>query len=92
MEELRYDIRVTLYKSRDIHNTLKQKLTSMQKIYPKGKIEKVPRGIQGEKSSKTWQVRGIWSQRLEHKQVPKGGRNQVFGRVKRSILASHTRC
>ena len=30
------------------------------------KIEKVPRGIRGEKSSKTWQVRGIWSQQLEH--------------------------
>ena len=27
------------------------------------------------------QVRGIWYQQLEHKQVPKGGRNQVSGRV-----------
>ena len=30
---------------------------------------------------KTWQVRGIWSQQLEHQQVPKWGRNQVSGRV-----------
>ena len=27
------------------------------------------------------QVRGIWSQQFEHKQVPKGGRNQMSGRV-----------
>ena len=31
---------------------------------------------------KTWQVRGILSQQLEHIQVPKGGLNQVSGRVR----------
>ena len=36
------------------------------------KIEKVPRGIQGEHRVKTWQFRGIWSQQSEHKQVQKG--------------------
>ena len=30
---------------------------------------------------KTWQVRGIWSQQFEYKQVQNGGRNQVSGRV-----------
>ena len=30
---------------------------------------------------KTWQVRGIWSQQLEHKQVQQWGRNQVSRRV-----------
>ena len=34
-------------------------------------IEKVQKGIQGEKSSKEWQVRGIWFQQYEYKQVPK---------------------
>ena len=28
---------------------------------------------------KTWQVRRIWSQQLEHKKVPQWGRNQVSG-------------
>ena len=30
------------------------------------KIEKVPRGIQVKSRVKTWQVRGIWFQQLEH--------------------------
>ena len=49
----------------------------------RSKIEKVPRGSQGEKSRKIWQVEQIWSVQLEHKQVPKrgGGRNQMSGRV-----------
>ena len=33
------------------------------------------------KTVKTRQVREIWSQQLEDKQVPKGGRDQVSGRV-----------
>ena len=41
---------------------------------------------------KTWQVRGIWSQRLEHKQVPKRGTEPGVRKGKRSLLASHTRC
>ena len=40
------------------------------------------RGVFNVKSRvKTWQVRGIPSQPLEHKQVPKRGRHQVSGRV-----------
>ena len=41
---------------------------------------------------KTWQVRGIWSQQLEHKQVPKWGTEPGVRKGKRSLLASHTRC
>ena len=41
---------------------------------------------------KTLQVRGIWSQQLEHKQVPKRGRNQVSVRGKCPLIACHTRC
>ena len=41
---------------------------------------------------KTWQVRGIWSQQLEHKQVPQLGTEPGVGKDKRSLLACHTRC
>ena len=41
---------------------------------------------------KTWQVRGIWSQQLEHWQVPKWGTEPGVQKGKRSLLASHTRC
>ena len=41
---------------------------------------------------KSWQVRGIWSQQLEHKQVPKWGTESGVWKGKRSLLASHTRC
>ena len=41
---------------------------------------------------KTWQVRGIWSQQLEHQQVPKWGTEPGVRKGKRSLLASHTRC
>ena len=41
---------------------------------------------------KTWQVRGIWSQQLEHWQVPKWGTEPGVRKGKRSLLASHTRC
>ena len=39
---------------------------------------------------KTWQVRGIWSQQLEHKQVPKWGTEPGIRKDKRSLLACHT--
>ena len=57
------------------------------------KIEKVPRDIKVKSIVKTWQVRGIWSQRLEHKQVPKRGTKPGVrkGIRKRSLLACHTR-
>ena len=42
---------------------------------------------------RTWQVRGIWSQQLEHKQVPKWGWAEPgVRRGKRSLLACRTRC
>ena len=40
---------------------------------------------------KTWQVRGIWSQQLEHKQVPKCRTEPGVRKGKRSLLACHTR-
>ena len=39
---------------------------------------------------RTWQVRGIWSQQLEHKQVPKWGTEPGVRTGKRSLLACHT--
>ena len=39
---------------------------------------------------KTWQVRGIWSQQLEHQQVPKWGTEPGVRKGKRSLLACHT--
>ena len=41
---------------------------------------------------KIWQVRGIWSQQLEHKQVPQWGTEPGVRKGKRSLLACHTRC
>ena len=41
---------------------------------------------------KTWQIRGIWSQQLEHRKVPKMGTEPGVRKGKRSLLASHTRC
>ena len=38
-------------------------------LYLRSKIEKVPRGSRGEKSSKTWQVRGIWSQEVPRRKT-----------------------
>ena len=40
---------------------------------------------------KTWQVRGIWSQQLEHKQVPQWGTEPGVRKGKRFLLACHTR-
>ena len=41
---------------------------------------------------KTWQVRGIKSQQLEHKQVPKRMTEPGVRKGKRSLLACFTRC
>ena len=41
---------------------------------------------------KTWQVPGIWSQQLVHKQVPRWGTEPGVRKGKRSLLACHTRC
>ena len=56
------------------------------------KIDKVPRGIQGEMSSKDTESSEIWSQQLEHKQVPKCGTEPGVRKSKRSLLACNTRC
>ena len=40
---------------------------------------------------KTWQNRGIWSQQLEHKQVPKRVTEPGVRKGKRSLPACHTR-
>ena len=58
-------------------------------------MEKVPRGIRREKSSEDMPgsrnlVSTIWAQASP--QIGAGGRNQVSGRVKRSLLACHTHC
>ena len=45
------------------------------------KIEKVPRGIRGEKSSKDMASSRNWSQQLKISKSQNGGRNQVSGRV-----------
>ena len=63
----------------------------------RSKIEKVPRGIQGEKSSKDIAISrnlvstfffNIWQQ----KQVPKRVTEPGVKKGKRSMLACHTRC
>ena len=41
---------------------------------------------------KTWQVRGILSQQLEHKQVPLWGKEPGVRKGKLSLLACHTHC
>ena len=41
---------------------------------------------------KAWQVRGIWSQQLEHRQVPQWGTEPGVQKGKRSLLACHTLC
>ena len=44
------------------------------------------------REKKTRQVRENWSQQLEHKQVPKRGREPGVRKGNRSLLACHTRC
>ena len=40
---------------------------------------------------KAWQVRGIWFQQLEHKEVPQWGTEPGVRKIKRSLLACLTR-
>ena len=40
---------------------------------------------------KTWLIRGIWSQQLEHKQVPQWGTEPGVRKGKHSLLACHAR-
>ena len=49
-------------------------------------------GVSKVKSRVKTQIWEIWSEQLEHKQVPKRGRYQMSGRVSVPLLACHTRC
>ena len=55
----------------------------LSSIFKQAKSRKYQGVFKVKSRVETWQVRGIWSQQLEHKQVPKGGGgwNQVSGRV-----------
>ena len=61
-------------------------------MWSKAKSRKYQAVFKVKSRVKTWQVRGIWSQQLEHKQVPKRGTEPGVRKGKRSLLASHTRC
>ena len=56
------------------------------------KIGKVPRVFKEKSQVKTQQVREIWSQQLEHKQVAKRATEPGVRKGKRSLLACLTRC
>ena len=58
----------------------------------KAKSRKYQRVFEVKSRVKTWQVRGIWYQQLEHKQVPNLGTEPGVRKGKRSLLASYTRC
>ena len=58
----------------------------------KSKIEKVPMVFKVKGRVKTCQIRRIWSQTLEHKQVSNRGTEQGVRKGKRALLACHTRC
>ena len=69
-------------------------LSSELLYYAQGKVNsRTYQGVFKVKSRvKTWQIRGIWSQQLEHKQVPKRGTESGVRKGKRSLLACHIRC
>ena len=48
--------------------------------------------FKGKSRVKPWQIRGIWSQQLEHKQIPKRGTESGVRKGKRSLLECNTRC
>ena len=64
----------------------------MCKIYIEAKSRKYQGVFEVKSRVKTWQVRGIWSQQLEHQQVPKWGTEPGVRKGKLSLLACHTRC
>ena len=57
--------------------------------YLKGKIEKVPRGIRGEKSSKDMASREIWSQQSEHRKSKIGGTEPGVRKGKHPLQMLH---
>ena len=58
----------------------------------KAKSRKYQGALKAKSRAETWQARGIWSQQLEHKQVPKRGTEPGVRKRKCSLLASHIRC
>ena len=67
-------------------------MTSQWRLWCQAKSRKY-QGVFNVKSRvKTWQIRGIWSQQLEHKQVLKMGTEPGVRKGKRSLLARHTSC
>ena len=90
MTEL-YSPETHIYISTRLSRMFKQCVRN-RNIRKEGKIEVVPRDIQGEKSRKdTASSLKNWSQQLEHKQVPLGA-EQGVRKGKYSLLACNTRC
>ena len=58
--------------------------------WSKAKSRKYQGVFEDKSREKTWQVRGIWSQQLEQKQVPQWGTEPGVRKGKRSLLACHT--
>ena len=70
-------------------------MTTLHKLFEyisKAKSRKYQGVFKVKSRVKTWQVRGIWFQQLERKQVPKRGTEPGVRKGKRSLLACHTRC
>ena len=55
-------------------------------IFIKAKSRKYQGVFEVKSRVKTWQVRGIWSQQLKHKQVPQWGTEPGVRKGKRSLL------
>ena len=68
------------------------RITKNSKELLEGKIEKVPRGIRGEKSSKDMASSRNLVSTIGALEVPKWGMEPGVRKGKRSLLASHTRC
>ena len=66
--------------------------TFLEKLDVLTKSRKYQVVLEVKRRVKTWQVRRIWSQQLEHKQVPQWGTEPGVRKGKRSLLACHTRC
>ena len=62
------------------------------RIWPKAKSRKFQEVFKVKNRVKTWQVREIWSQQSEHKQVPNRGTEPGVRKGKCSLLACHNRC
>ena len=65
---------------------------NVQIVVCEAKSKKYQGVFKGKCRKKTCQVRRIWSQQFEHKQVPKRGTEPGVGNGERSLLACNTRC